>query len=208
MMKRLLALACLAAMPMAAHAADSAYTPFSLDNCEDLIKANPEEPGGDFISVRCKGYKDNAIIYKEGDLRLSAFFGHPSQAIIDEGFETFSPFNNLSGGKLEWRVDEKGQAYATIYRVILANMNPDTGEADDAHRGEVLVISRVATKVDGMSCVVGYVDALSNKDANAIARKVADDLAPGFACGKTEPTYHGTRGPNAAGASHTLPGQQ
>lgn len=43
-------------------------------------------------------------------------------------------------------------------------------------------------------CVTAYVDALANSDANLLARKLSDDQAPGFACGRHEPAFYGKIG--------------
>ena len=49
--------------------------------------------------------------------------------------------------------------------------------------------------------VVGYVEATANKDANALARKVADDEARDFACRYSEAMWHGERRATAIEAS-------
>jgi len=61
----------------------------------------------------------------------------------------------------------------------------------------VLVISKVGQPDDRSGCVAGLVDALANPDANALARKVADEVAPSFVCEKDTAVYHGTRGERA-----------
>ncbi len=57
-----------------------------------------------------------------------------------------------------------------------------------------MVVSKVAQPGDGDGCVVGYVDALENKNANEMARNVADDLARDFMCRIEDPIFHGTEG--------------
>ena len=42
--------------------------------------------------------------------------------------------------------------------------------------------------------MVGYVDALVNKDANVMARMIADTLAEQFECGVDQAVYHGETG--------------
>ena len=75
----------------------------------------------------------------------------------------------------------------------------------EALEGEVLVISRVAQPEDGLGCVAAYVDALANPDPNKLARKIADERAPSFICGRDLPVYHGVRGPKAADPGLHLP---
>jgi hypothetical protein len=77
---------------------------------------------------------------------------------------------------------------ATILRWFI-----DAG--DESSPGQVLVVSKVGT--DRPGCVVAYVDALANADANALAREAADRMAPGVDCATHFPSYYGTRGPLA-----------
>ncbi len=187
------------ALPGAAAAAESAYTDLDTDRCQQL---SAEEGMG--VTLKCKGLGALPVYFQEGDLRTSLFYGTVPQRYVDEGFESFSPMNTV-GKKIEWRLDAAGQPQATILRWFLDNIDPATGSADPKRRGQLLVISRVATQKDGEGCMVGFVDALANTDANALAREVADDIAPGFACGTDVPTYHGTRGDKAGEPSRHLP---
>lgn len=190
----------IAASASAARANESAYTDRDLDACKTLSEASEE---GESVSLRCAGYKNLPVYFKEGDLRQSIAYGPVSKAYVDEAFETFGPFNH-TGTKIEWRLDAKGTPLATIVRWFVAD--PETTGEADSKTGQVLVVSTLATKDNPTSCVVGYVDALENKDANALARAVADDEAAGFACGMDEPQWHGKRGKLAGEPSRTLPG--
>jgi hypothetical protein len=199
-LKRLVLSAALAASAtVSASAGESAYTDRDLDACKTLSQV--EE--GASVSLQCTGYKGLPVYFKEGDLRQSVAYGPVGKAYIDEAFETFGPFNH-TGDKIEWRLDANGAPVATIVRWFIAD--PETTGEAGSKTGQVLVISTVATKDNPTSCVVGYVDALENKDANALARTVADDEASGFACGMNEPQWHGKRGKLAGEPSRTLPG--
>jgi hypothetical protein len=192
-----LMLAAASSSPIAA--AESVYTDFPFDNprCKSLLpEAAADEPDGGGVSMVCPGYKGFDVYYKEGDSRVSVHYGHLADEVIADAWESFGAFNSV-GEKIEWRLDDSGVPLAAIHRYNLANFNPETGMADEALKGEVLVISRVGGKDDKSGCFVGLVDARANKDANEIARKVADTLAAKFSCGKDMPEYHGTRGPNA-----------
>ncbi|MNU05546.1 hypothetical protein D3C72_2503900 [compost metagenome] len=57
----------------------------------------------------------------------------------------------------------------------------------------------------GLSCVVGYVDALSNANANELARTVADNEARDFACGVQEAMWEGKRGEKTSEPTHVWP---
>ncbi|MBB1249569.1 hypothetical protein [Rhizobium sp. G21] len=186
-----------------AHAEESIYTDLDLDACVSINPTAEEEPGG-FASLRCTGYQGAPVYFKEFDLRQSVYYGPVSKKIIDEAGETFSAFNHV-GKKIEWRLAADGSPQATILRWFIENTNPDTGATDKASTGQVLVISKVATKDDPMGCVAGYVDALANPEPNLLARQVADEIAPGFACGVDRPTYHGERGEKAGEPSYSFP---
>lgn len=189
--------------PEAAHAAESVYTDLDLDACVSINPPAEDEPGG-FASLRCEGYQGAPVYFKEFDLRQSVYYGPVSQKIIDGAGETFSAFNHV-GKKIEWRLGADGRPTATILRWFIENTNPDTGATDKASTGQVLVISKVATEDDPLGCVAGYVDALANAEPNLLARQVADDVAPGFACGVDRPTYHGERGDKAGEPSYSFP---
>ena len=172
----------------AALAASSAYTDLELDKCETLVAPNPEEAGGDFTSVLCPGLGDYKVLFKEGDLRQSVHFGFLKKSIVDTAFESFGPFNHMNP-RIEWRVGSGGKPIAAIQRFFVG---------DENSQGQILVISRVGQPGDEEGCPVGYVDALASKDANNLARAVADGLALHFRCGVDKPDYHGAKGDKAA----------
>jgi hypothetical protein len=194
-------LAALSADP--AHAEESVYTDLDLEACVSIDPAAQDEPGG-FASLRCEGYQGAPVYFKEFDLRQSVYYGAVSKKIIDEAGETFSTFNHV-GNKIEWRLGRDGSPRATILRWFIENADPDTGATDKASTGQVLVISKVATEDDPMGCVAGYVDALANPEPNVMARQVADEIAPGFACGVDRPSYHGERGEKVGEPSYSFP---
>lgn len=182
-----------------AFAEDSAYTQRDLDRCETLSESDE----GPSVTLKCGGYRGLAIYFKEDDLRQSQQYGPIGKAWLDEAFETFGPFNH-AGDRIEWRLGADGAAFATIVRWFVAD--PETTGEGDARYGEILVVSTVARRENPTSCVVGYVDALSNKDANILARRVADEEAKDFACGLGEPQWHGARGQLAGEPMRVLPG--
>lgn len=189
-----LALAALLAAPLPANAAESVYTDASIDKCENLLE-NPDQVDIDMgtISVKCPGYKGYPFYFNEFDVRQSTYFGHLSQEILDGAGETFAAFNHI-GDKIEWRLDDRGVPRATILRYTIENMNPETSEPDKAFYGQILVVSRVGQPEDKTGCVTAYIDALANKDANDMARQLADEQAPSFACGREKPVFHGKVG--------------
>lgn len=181
-----------------ASANESDYTDRDLDRCETLMETDE----GPSVTLKCGGYRDLPVYFKEGDLRQSQSYGPIGQAYLDEAFETFGPFNH-SNARIEWRLAVDGKPFATIVRWFISD--PETTDEADTRYGQVLVVSTVATPDNPTSCVVGYVDALANGDANTLARKVADEEAHDFACGLNEPQWHGIRGPLAGDAMRHLP---
>lgn len=169
-----------------AHAAESEYTKLNLD--KDCVWHSQYEQGA---SAYCKGYKGYPVHFSEGDLRQMVRFGHPS-AIIGQ-WESFGQFNYVND-TIEWRL-ENDRPYATILRWFIENTN-NNGEVTDATRGQVLVVSKVADHYNDIQvgCVVGYVDARANSNANEIARNVADTMARDFKCIEESPKFHGERG--------------
>jgi hypothetical protein len=188
--------ALLAAEPSLANS--STYTKLDLDRCKKLSNY---EAGG---RMKCAGYKNYPVYFSEDDLRQSLRYGPAAKDLIEESFESFSQFNNVNL-TIEWRLDSQGKPFAAIQRWFTDNPDPNTGASSPKNAGQVLVISRVAQPDDGLSCVVGYVDALANPDANDLARKLADDNAADFACGYTEPMWDGAKGPKAGTPVSNLP---
>ena len=166
----LLAAGLFCAMPVLAN--DSVYTKLVLEDCTIVDDYNEEE-GGDSIAFVCHGQDDIPVYVAEGDLRFTVSplpkgYRGPVQ------FETLPPFNSL-GETLEWRRDDAGNTVATILRWFT--------DGGDGRKGETLVVTRVAA--DGV-CHVAEIDALANKEANAMARDIADGQAAAFRCGQDE----------------------
>lgn len=193
------------AAPLAVTAAESVYTDTGIDACENLLK-NPDQVDIDMgtISVKCAGYKGYAFYFDEYDVRQSTYFGYLNADILRAAGETFAVFNHI-GDKIEWRLDDRGVPRATILRYTMENPDPKTSQPDKAFYGQVLVVSRVGQPDDQTGCVTAYVDALANPDANAMARKLADEQAPTFACGKDKPVFHGKVGDRSSEPVYNFP---
>lgn len=191
--------AMLSAAPSTTRANDSVYTDLDLDACQTV---HVEEDIS--ITLKCAGPKGYPFYFKEGDLRQMVLFGHADRSYVDQAFETFGTFNHI-GTKAEWRLDANGKPIAAILRYFLEHSDPNTGMPAEAFWGQILVVSRVAQKSDGVGCMAAFVDAKANKDANVLARQLADTLAPSFACGTDEAVYHGKRGKTADDLMSNLP---
>ena len=162
----------------------SAYTKFDFDKSCKVYKEY--ELG---VSAKCEGYKGYPVYFEEGDLRQSLRFGHVRQD--ERQWESFASFNQIND-TIEWRLD-KGKPFATVLRWFIQGYDPETGDITKKDT-QILVVSTVGATANPVSCVVGYVNASANKNANLLARQIADQLAPDFKCGSDMPKFHGKRG--------------
>ena len=163
----------------------SAYTKLDLEN--DCTFHQSDDQGG---AAKCTGFADYPVHFAEGDLRQMVEYGFVTAG--DRGWVSFSEWNRIND-TIEWRLDNS-RPVATIARWFIENID-DSGSANKALEGQVLVISKVGQPGEFDACVVGYVDAKANPNANALARQVADTLAAGFRCGEDPAVFHGQRGP-------------
>jgi hypothetical protein len=146
---------------------DSVYTKLDLDNECSVIEAD------DFGAMfACPGYKGIPVMVAEGDLRMFVSYGlNSTNEVAAE--QTLTPFNTI-GETIEWRLGttEFGMApIATILRFFT-----DDGMGD---KQQYLIVTKVKM---GETCQVARINASKYKDANQIARDVADNMVPGFTC--------------------------
>jgi hypothetical protein len=186
------ALAVLTASPAAAETIESATTPFNVDKCRHKAGSEPEDGG----VWRCAGYGGIPVVMTEGDIRIYVSYG-PRALREPAAAETLAAPNG-EGTSIEWRIarerDGKRRPFATIMHWTTRVMADDA--KDDDIRGEVLVVTRLGP---GGVCHVGYVDGRQNPDADALARRIADQHARNFRCGKDKPIVLGDKGPGFSG---------
>lgn len=176
-----------------AQALTSTYTKIDIEqSCHQISKY---ELGATF---KCKGYKGIPIYFSEGDLRQSVVYGFANPEKLP--WQSFGEFNHISG-TVEWRI-HNNQPVAAIMRWFIENTNTDTGETGKEDRGQVLVVSKIIAHEGEKSCPVGYVDARANKNANILARKIADTLAADFDCTHDVAKFHGKRGKTSGSPVH------
>jgi len=187
MMRRATYLTILLFLVAPAFAAESVYTKMDLE--KSCIFYSEYELGA---SAYCEGYKGYPVHFSEGDLRQMVRYGHINK--LQDQWESFGQFNRIND-TIEWRIKNK-KPYAAILRWFVENSSQD-GEYSKELEGQVLVVSTVADHKTPASCVVGYVDARANKNANELARKLADEKAASFKCGKEKPAFVGERGPHS-----------
>lgn len=175
------------AASVSAFSAESVYTKIDLE--KGCVFHSEYELGA---SAYCEGYKGYPVHFSEGDLRQMVRFGHIRK--LQDQWESFGQFNRIND-TVEWRIKDK-KPYAAILRWFIENSSQD-GEYSKDLEGQVLVVSTIADHENPSSCVVGYVDARANKNANEVARELADEKAESFECGKEKPAFVGVRGPHA-----------
>jgi hypothetical protein len=171
---------CLASQGALAQGPDSGnityvYTQFDADkNC----RHRPGRAVEDYGTWTCAGYNGIAVVLSAGDQRMQVSFGPRAAREVAAG-QTLPGFNDVYKGTIEWRLakgnDGKVKPFATILR-----WNYMTSPDDRKASGRMLVVTRLGP---GGVCHVGYVDGRVSADANAVARKIADEKARTFRCG-------------------------
>ena len=176
----LFALALLSA-PALGQTIESRYTAFDAKKCRHQKGKGVEDYG----AWTCPGYRNLRVLLSAGDQRMQVSYGNWKKDDIALS-QTFPAFNNVYEGTVEWRIekqpDGRTRPFATILRwnvMLEADSRNATGPVTST--GRVLVVTRLGP---GGVCHVGYVDARANPDANALARRIADESARTFKCGR------------------------
>lgn len=182
---QLAALASPILISVSSHAGEvsSEYTKLNTET-DCTVFSSAGQGDGDWANLTCNGYRGYPVLIYYSDLRESLHYGFPPPGDLAPRWESFGGFNSTSD-TIEWRIEtgESGPVpFATIHRWKVSDVNGD-GEI------QVLVVERVAGP-GGNGCVVGYVVATGNKDANVQARQVADNVARSFTCALDEPEVH------------------
>lgn len=175
------------ALPVHAGQMTSAYTRLDFKKTCKILEEIEE---GGSVSMLCDGYNGYPVHFAEGDLRHSVQFGYVETG-EDGIWQSFSQWNRVAE-TIEWRLQDD-RPVAVILRWFIENTD-GAGSPDPARVGQVLVVSRVGQQADKRACVIGYVDALANRNANVLAREVADSLTSAFTCATDKAEFHGLRG--------------
>ena len=178
-MKRTAILSIFCLWPVAALAADyaSTYSKFDISTCEQIEKGDEYVYAGTWA---CEGYEGLEIIQSSADDRSFAAFGSRNDQHCAL-HKTFSPFNTALS-PVEWRLKD-GKPIAAIERWSVVS--------DDKGNSVTWLVVNALRPHD--SCHVHYV-AGSYPEANAAARRAADDLTEGFDCENGVPTVDSTVG--------------
>jgi hypothetical protein len=198
-----LALCCAGAVraPAAAQAIGSAYTDYDTKLCTHKAGRGVEDYG----EWRCKGLDGMAVLVDAGDQRMTMSFGPRARDEPAAG-QTLQGFNDVYKARIEWRFARAAggriQPFAAIVRWSTVSPDESAGKADTpgpkTASGKVLVVTRLGPR--GV-CHVGYVDALVNRNADALARKIADQHARPFRCDTDKPIIVGETGPGFSSSS-------
>jgi hypothetical protein len=189
-----LGLAAAAGAPAADAAVSSAYTDYDTKKCFHKAGHGPEDYG----EWRCRGLGGMAVLVSAGDQRMTMSFGPHARDEPAAG-QTLPGFNDVSKARIEWRLARGAggaQPFAAIVRWSTSHLDDGPGALAVARpktiNGKVLVVTRLGPR--GV-CHVGYVDALANRDADTLARKIADEHVRAFRCDTDKPIILGETGP-------------
>jgi hypothetical protein len=172
----------LSGAPALSQAIESVYTKFDAKKCRHTKGTEVEDYG----SWLCPGYGGLQVRLSAGDQRMFVSYGPWKDSLA--AAQTFPGFNDVYEGTVEWRIEKptsgKPRPFATILRWnLMTAEDQEKATGPTKATGRMLVVTRLEP---GGSCHVGYVDARANPDANALARKIADEQARNFKCGKDD----------------------
>jgi hypothetical protein len=179
----------LSGAPARSQAIESVYTKFDAKKCKHTKGTEVEDYG----SWLCPGYGGLQVRLSAGDQRMYVSYGPWKDSLA--AAQTFPGFNDVYEGTVEWRIEKnvgKPRPFATILRWnLMTAEDQEKATGPTKATGRMLVVTRLGP---GGSCHVGYVDARANPDANALARKIADEQARNFKCGKDKRIVMGIKG--------------
>lgn len=181
------------ATPAAAQAIQSHYTSTAEKACKAFAKNKPNEEMP-WSEMSCPGRAGYVVRLFDADLRMTVSVGRTVAEAEKEpaASQGFGPFNQAKD-TVEWR-SVAGTPFAIIQRWTVAdNENPD--KSGQPKSVPILVVTRLPP---GPVCHVAYIDAQANPDANALARKSADEKARAFKCDTGEIAIIGKPGRGTA----------
>jgi hypothetical protein len=149
--------------------------------------------GSEIASTRaCPGRGGYFVLISEDDLRESLSVGRTVAAAKREPAfrQSFSAFNGYED-RIEWRSVKRARApFALIADWYLSDQANEDKEGRPTAQ-HTLVVFRLPP---GPVCKVAYVDLKANANAQALARKAAEDVARTFNCASGRPHTIGARG--------------
>lgn len=159
----------------------STYT--ELDNC---VEIHDEEVAGAIINQRCEGYAGWPVYLAASEHSSSlAYSERGKQAQFAERPLRSGLFQSFSD-TIEWRLGDNGAPFATIHRwrAVAPVIDPDTGAftGETERFGEELVVTALLDQGDLGACHIAYIDATEVRQANELARIIADAWGPDARC--------------------------
>ena len=166
----LVLVACAMGAPALAQQAASRHTSTKAQQCRAVKMPEP-----DSAASVCRGLAGLVVVIAEEDVRQSVSVGRTRAAAEKEPAATtfFGP-PSFAHEAIEWRLDAKTRRPAAIIQrwTLIPSEEP---------RRDILVVTRLPP---GPVCHVAYIDVAKNPDADALARKAADEEARTFDCSK------------------------
>jgi hypothetical protein len=175
----------------AGRTAASSYSSIAEKDCRKL--STLRIAGSDYASSRvCAGRGGYRIFVDEEDLRETLTVGRTMRQARREpaASDRFGAFNGYDD-TAEWRSGMDGRPYA----LIVGWSHADADNLDVTGRPKSARLLVVIRLPPGPVCKVAVIDRAANADANALARKAADDIARNFKCETDEVQVVGKSGP-------------
>ena len=156
----------------------SVYTSIAPKDCRktSVLKVDDSDYASDHL---CKGLAGLLVLRQEEDLRETISVGRNRAAAEKEpaASQGFGAFNSTAD-TIEWRLDAKGTPFAIIQRWFVAD--GDAPEKNGRPQSkQILIVTRLPP---GPVCHVARIDVKGNPNANAAARKAADESARDYKC--------------------------
>jgi hypothetical protein len=184
--------ACVAALPAAAET--STYTSIAPKRCKKTVHLKIDDVEY-AVSRVCAGPAGYKVYVNEDDLREVLTIGRTAKQALDEpaAQDHYGAFNGYED-TMEWRGPKSGSKSSAPFAAIVGWYFADNEHLEKSGRpksARLLVVYRLPP---GPVCQVAYVDRAANADANALARKAADEITRNFKCGVDEVAILGKRG--------------
>lgn len=172
--------------PAWAEQARSLYTSIANKDCKFAPIGTALGDAEDQLKI-CPGLGGTQVLVNSQHTRLRIGLRWPRNdpKLVRWAAEAWS-----AGFVVEWRGQGRGKAFEPYAAIV--RMKEQRGD-QPAVGAEVLAVIRVAPN---MACAMGAVDARANREANELARALAD-AKPRFVCGQDAPVIGGTETPAA-----------
>jgi hypothetical protein len=178
------------ALPALAEEIASQHSAADVEKCRkfESVRVDQSEP---FAAWVCSGVAGYVVTVTDDDLRTTVSVGTSIRRAKNEpaAGQSFGPFNSAHE-RIEWRGKKGAKPFAIVQRWTIADQQ--NLDKDSRPLGvDLFIVTRLPP---GPVCHVAYVDVNANADAEALARRAADESARGFRCGSDEILVIGNRG--------------